>query len=462
MGTQNGNRSQFFTEVLASIAKAEFDLAGTADHIGRLLEGMEAVPGRKHIVLVSAGQISNDRGGPRLNTDTLARQLGEWAARANATIDSLFIERNMVSLNTADQRVPPVTMTNLARDRIILERTLDQYADASGGTVFPIMAGAGEYAFKGIALQTSAFYLLGVEAAESDKDGAPHEISVKVTAPGATIRARQWFTMPGSSSSAAPVRDPFAGWNLANATEPMTVDAMVFRGAGADDRAAVALVVDRSAAPDAAAENVEVVAAASSSPTGSPMDQQRTTLRLSWNDATATRDYEVWSRLSLPPGRYDLRIGARMDNTRVGVKTITVDVPDFTNDALSMSGLALFAARRSTVAHADALNGLLLSPPTGRRTFDGADRVRVLVRVYQGRSTTVAPVTVTMHVTDAAGKPVADGETRLEAAAFAPDRSADYETDLPVQDLTPGHYLLTLTATAAGTAVARTLSFMVQ
>jgi VWFA-related protein len=447
-------------EASALIAVAEGQLASTADHLQRLMQGMEPIPGRKHVVLVSAGQITNDRGGPRLDLGDLAKQAGQWAARANATIDSLFIDRSMLSLNLAERRASALTSTNLIRDRIVLEQVLDQYADASGGTVFPIVAGAGEYAFSRIARQTSAFYLLGIEATESDRDGEPHELHVRVNAPGATIRARQWFAFP-RAAPAAPARDSFAGWQVPAGSDPPMFDALVFRSPAPGDGAALALVVDGAAPPGAAAEQVEVVAAASEAGSARVADQQRALVNFTWT-IDARREYQILSRLTLPRGRYDVRVGVRTDAQPGGIGSTTVEVPDFVGEPLSLSGLALFTARRNAVGQPEAITGLLPSTPTARRSFEATDRASVFLRVYQGQAVTPVPVTLTTRITDAAGQAVSDAEAVLEARTFDTDRSAEYETELPIVDLAPGRYTLTIAAHASGRSATRTLAFVVR
>jgi hypothetical protein len=54
----------------------------------------------------------------------------------------------------------------------------------------------GTAAFNRILDETSSYYLLGVEAENSDRDGKPHALSVKTTAHGATVRARSWVMIP--------------------------------------------------------------------------------------------------------------------------------------------------------------------------------------------------------------------------------------------------------------------------
>ena len=83
-----------------------------------------------------------------------------------------------------------------AREGEVLGRFLDQFASTSGGTMIRILVGAGESALARILRETSAYYLLGVEPAKSDRDGRTHRLRVKVDAKGATVRSRTWVQVP--------------------------------------------------------------------------------------------------------------------------------------------------------------------------------------------------------------------------------------------------------------------------
>ena len=46
---------------------------------------------------------------------------------------------------------------------------------AAGGALFKVQVGSGEYAFDRVLREISAYYMLGVEPADEDRDGRPHE-----------------------------------------------------------------------------------------------------------------------------------------------------------------------------------------------------------------------------------------------------------------------------------------------
>jgi hypothetical protein len=86
--------------------------------------------------------------------------------------------------------------TSIFRDGNILSRMVDQVSGASGGDMFRSLTDDGAYAFERLRRETSAYYLVGVEVADRDRDGKTHAVTVKTSAPGATVRARSWVMIP--------------------------------------------------------------------------------------------------------------------------------------------------------------------------------------------------------------------------------------------------------------------------
>jgi hypothetical protein len=172
--------------------------------------------------------------------------------------------------------------------------------------------------------------------------------------------------------------------------------------------------------------------------------------------------YEVLPRLQVPPGRYEVRLGARTADARSGSVYTFVDVPEFTREALSMSGLVLAVTPSVGAAPAGAYADLLPIVPTARRDFARADRVTAFLRLYQGGSRALVPVTMTTRLVNSRNEHVSDTVRTLDAAAFARARSFDDRFDLPVRDLAPGEYLLTVDVAAARTTAQRALRFRVR
>ena len=61
-----------------------------------------------------------------------------------------------------------------------------------------MVQGGGEFAFDRIVKETAAYYLLGVEPDEADRDGKPRTLKVKADTgqKSTTVRARSWVVVP--------------------------------------------------------------------------------------------------------------------------------------------------------------------------------------------------------------------------------------------------------------------------
>lgn len=165
--------------------------------LDELLRGLAGVPGRKAVVLVSAGVLVSDRRDGRPDVGDLSRVMGQTAARANASVYTVQIEPT-ASASVADSRLP---FTPSNRDRQMLGNWLDEFSTTAGGTRIYVPVGGGEFAFQRVLRETSAHYLLGVEPAESDRDGLPHQLRVKVARSGLTLHGRQWVVVPRRTPS---------------------------------------------------------------------------------------------------------------------------------------------------------------------------------------------------------------------------------------------------------------------
>ena len=87
-------------------------------------------------------------------------------------------------------------------DEASLASGLQMLAGMSAGSLFTVAAGAG-CAFERVARETSAAYVLGLEAEQGDRDGKPHRIQVRVRIPNTTVRSRESFIVPAAAPAPA-------------------------------------------------------------------------------------------------------------------------------------------------------------------------------------------------------------------------------------------------------------------
>lgn len=174
----------------------EGEIAREIGDLGSVIRGLSELPGRKTVVVISAGMPAADRPGARPSVGDLARVLGEEAARANASIYALFFDLTTYQMFSAENARSNRMPVSQARESSVLSRFLDQFASTSGGTMIRVVTGSGEGAFGQVLRETSAYYLLGVAPAEADRDGRLHRLKVKVDAQGSTVRSRTWVQIP--------------------------------------------------------------------------------------------------------------------------------------------------------------------------------------------------------------------------------------------------------------------------
>jgi VWFA-related protein len=164
--------------------------------LGALLQSLGEAPGRKTVVVFSAGMPISDRVGGRPNVGDQARVLGEQAARSNTTIYALHIDHSLLQSFSAETRHSDKQPVSRERESVMLGRMLDQFAGASGGALLRVLVGSGEGMLDRVLRETSAYYLLGVEPANADRDGHTHSLRVKVDQRGVTVRSRTWVLVP--------------------------------------------------------------------------------------------------------------------------------------------------------------------------------------------------------------------------------------------------------------------------
>jgi hypothetical protein len=232
------------------------------------------------------------------------------------------------------------------------------------------------------------------------------------------------------------------------------------------------------------------------------------------SDVQAAARYDMLTRLDLPPGRYQLRVGLQSSLQRKsGSVYYDLDVPDFGALPLALSGVLVTATPGCVAAPQDALASLLPVTPTSSREFGRDQQVTALLRVYQGlpadaaaagaggagsgaaRSPKTDPPTLPSNTPGATARPAVAPNTTLGAKAgarslapvsmsvtifgasgamvferaptlgierFARDRTADCAFDLPMADLQPGPHLLRIEARLGEQTARRDVRFEVR
>jgi len=206
-----------------------------------LLEQVSVIKGRKTLVLISAGMMASDVPGGRPDISELGMQVGKEAARSNTSIYTLYLDTSAIDRFAAQVQKSDKNLQSEARDSEVLGRWLDQFSGAAGGALFRVQVGSGEYAFNRVLNEISAYYLLGVEPADEDRDGRTHEIKVKTNQKNVILRGRRWVTVPkrdggADAASEGPTPEPAAARDKPAPPAPRVVPADVQAMADAFDR----------------------------------------------------------------------------------------------------------------------------------------------------------------------------------------------------------------------------------
>jgi len=166
-----------------------------------LVSALGQLPGRKTVVMFSSGIPTADSAGARPSLGDLPRAVGQDAAATNTTIYTLHVDTSGFSSVSAESRRPSGSPITASRDRAVSRRVLEEFSGASGGTVMPVITGAGEYALDRVLRETSSHYLLGVEPDEDDRDGRVRSLKIEVQVDDVTVRGRSWVVVPERTSS---------------------------------------------------------------------------------------------------------------------------------------------------------------------------------------------------------------------------------------------------------------------
>ncbi len=343
-------------------------------------------------------------------------------------------------------------------------------ADLTGGRTV-MNTEAPEAHLPALFAESHSYYLLAFAPADPRANGKLHKIEVKVGRPDVTVRTRSGYYAgetrgPGRGTTiVSPETAAALEGVLPRRDVPLSVSVAPFAMPGNATDAAVAVVlgVRQEIAADRPQPNGPVkVLAAAFDRNGRSVQSQTQTVGVTWRpDAKGRMPYEVVSRLTLKPGRYEVRVA--LDGAASGRASVYtyVDVPDFSQQPLSLSGIVLAATPSVLSAPKDAFANLMPVVPTAQRHFARTDHVTAFLRVYQRIGKPAQPTTMTVRIVDVTDRVLVNEVATLTADRFATGHGADHRIDLPVERLSGGEYLLTLEATQGEYTARRGVRFTI-
>jgi VWFA-related protein len=144
-----------------------------------LMQNLGAIPGPKHVVLLSSGWPISEREAGAEIAVTAAD-----AAKSNVIVHTFTAER--WALAATRSRAPSIT--NGVPDKTVLMSSVEIISGSTGGQAIRL-TNDGERALAALRTGMAGYYRVGIQGDAADFDGKPRRISLKVSKPGATLSA---------------------------------------------------------------------------------------------------------------------------------------------------------------------------------------------------------------------------------------------------------------------------------
>jgi VWFA-related protein len=411
------------------------------------------------------------------------RDLVAAATRANVNIysvDPRGVSTGMEDLIEISGGFPTdnsIKPSDLMNEMRLEHDSLRVVADETGG--FAVLnQNDFRTAFSRILEDNSSYYVLGYYPANEKQDGRFRNVQVKVLKPGLKVRARRGYVAP------VPVKKKETPPNLGAKGEKatpalrealdspipisgLTISAFAapFKGAGNNVAIAMAIEIDGSGlkftpTPQGGFSDDLELALYAADMNGKIKDGVRDVIGLSLKPQTyeivRQSAFRVVRRIQVPPGKYQLRIGARESGGgKVGSVIYDLEAPDFSKGNLSMSGIALASASGSRIPtispdpSVGEFKDVLPAPPSASREFPRQDTLAVFAEVYDNIGKTPHRVEITAAVLADDGKVVyTKSDMRKSEELQGATGGYGYTTNIPLAGFAPGRYVLRVSATS--------------
>jgi VWFA-related protein len=344
-------------------------------------------------------------------------------------------------------------------------------AETTGGFAF-INQNTFDQAFTRLVRENSSYYVLGYYSTDDRRNGRFRRLEVRVKRPGLQVRARTGYLAPRGRPETRDTRQPEKPLPVSPATSsalasgvpsrglPLKLFAAPFKSAGKEATVALVLSVDVAALELTEKGGVfngtlEMTSVATSN-RSRMLGGEYHTMVLNLKPDTMTRAREtglqVLGEIKLPPGRYQVR-AALGNGTKAGSVIYDVDVPDFSQKPLMMSGVAVTSrllANAPTLTPRNPLRDFLPAPPTTTREFSADDTIAVFAEVYDNLKTPTAhtvDLTATLRADD--GREIRSvSEERSSSELTGATGGFGFRADLPLEGTAPGLYVIHIEARA--------------
>jgi len=166
--------------------------------------------------------------------------------------------------------------------------------------------------------------------------------------------------------------------------------------------------------------------------------------------AIAEHGLRLVTEFELMPGKYQFRIGAHEPSGNGGSVFADLDVPDFSRGSIVVAPVTLMSARAGrtpTSIDAAGLPKVLPGPPTAARVFSLDDTLAIYTDIYDNDLDRPHKIDIEAIVR------ADDGTVAFKVSEQRDSKDADkargghnFLAKIPLQDLRPGRYVLTVQA----------------
>jgi VWFA-related protein len=367
--------------------------------------------------------------------------------------------------------------------------TLRELSEETGGFA-SLNTNDPEPAFERIVDANSRYYVLGYYPPSHPRDGRFHKIEVRVKRPNLRVEARKGYASPRGRTPEERKRDEEARLErdarrpdgkrtstpLLNAlASPIpqsgltfTVQAAPFKNTEEEATIALAIELDGSKLPyrepDAKGmvSNKIELSFYGLNAQGKAMSAAWTeldlTLRPETRDRVTAHGVRANPRISLAPGRYQVKVGARESvSGMAGSVFYDLEVPDFDKEPLMIGGLLMTTPsvqQTPSIQPDPVVSKLLPAPATSQREFPRSDVIALYTEIYDNESSPQARrVDVAVRLISETGSTVFESRDELANGAAGGEKPWEifgYAKRIALKDVPPGRYLVRVEAAIRG------------
>jgi len=453
----------------------EYNARAVIEELTAVADWFSVVRGRKKSILYFSEGISYDINDVFQNQGNNAaamiqlrmQDLVRAASKSNATIYSID-PRGMLALSDASielQGIDPGDPASANLDERALNtesrlarESLQSFAELTGGFAV-VNTNRMANAFDRILDENSSYYMLAYYPPNPKRDGKYHNLNVRVNRPGLMVRFRKGYANATGKPPASPTSTlPPELFDALQSPIPlsglgMKVFAAPFKGSAPNASVLIGVELRGTNLTMSANGKVDVAYWAIDSHgkvKASNRDTMTLNLRPETKEKVQKEGIRLLTRLDMPAGRYQLRVASHDEGGAAGSVLYDLDVPDFSKERLTISGLVITspsASQMPTVKPDNELRMLLPGPPAGVRSFAQNEQIALFTDVYDNDVTPVHKVDITTTLTSDAGRVVYKNEEERSTSDLEGKKGGfGIGTTLSLSDYEPGLYVLKVEA----------------